>query len=947
VVVASGSPLIRRDGLIARLSHAAPRILAAIAPAGYGKSTVMRAFAATFPSSSICDCGSVESAAALARELLIAVAHGDQERTAALAQQQIAASADERAWFEFAEQSWSSDGGPELLVFENVEHILDSVENVAFLARILARMPRSRRAGICSRRPLPISLSRFAPPHEVVTLRAQDLRFDEHEIRAVFPNGALEPETLVQIAELTRGWPIAVLLFARLARERKVSALFDDLNAVAFDSLYEYLAEQVLSTLSAAELQQLITIAAIPKATANEVAIATGDPSAAESVAAFARSSPLLYSVADGSFEVHPIVVKMLRNRYADECTSALTYTADHLRAIDQFRAAQLYLHAGNQDAAASMLENGTGLWFADPPPTFAEIVSQIDTKVLLRYPAVWSGATKVRATLIPHRQWLHEALIVRDNLSEDSPIEVQMDVVASLANVLTNLGRHDEAIDAVERFATAHAGLPVVALAVIDLVKAAIYARRGALVQALETWARAEPVFAQVKFTRAIVTEEVEVRAARYRGDRNAERSLCDLSVSLARESENALALALTLEEAAFAAWFAGEERLFERYVGELEQSAAPTTRKATEVFRASARGQFEPLFQSEQIEHPKIRCYAALIACGGGVPELRAEAAKVALLAAKEAAEPALVAISCIACAECNPSERDSILKEASAAASAVDYGVLERDMEAYARGGGGGIYAPLLERLRSKTVPIVAGREPEYCVFVRTGRLYRGNEEVNLSGRELELLVFLASRNRPCTSDEIIEALWPDRSVDDTTVLRVSINRTRARLDDPEIILSGGGTYRLGTHVTSDLAEMESALRIGRQMWPLGSTGRRDLERCFDCFCLLTPTEPPWPWFAPCSVRVNELSREIAALLGRDALAADKPLRARHFAQRIVEQDPCDEPARELLIRSYLAEGDRSAAVREFRIYKKTLADELGAEPSSQLAQLVAET
>ncbi len=38
---------------------------------------------------------------------------------------------------------------------------------------------------ICSREPLRMHVSRFAPPHRILTLRAGDLAFDEREIAAI------------------------------------------------------------------------------------------------------------------------------------------------------------------------------------------------------------------------------------------------------------------------------------------------------------------------------------------------------------------------------------------------------------------------------------------------------------------------------------------------------------------------------------------------------------------------------------------------------------------------------------------------------------------------------------------------------------------------------------------------------------------------------------------
>jgi DNA-binding SARP family transcriptional activator len=55
-------------------------------------------------------------------------------------------------------------------------------------------------------------------------------------------------------------------------------------------------------------------------------------------------------------------------------------------------------------------------------------------------------------------------------------------------------------------------------------------------------------------------------------------------------------------------------------------------------------------------------------------------------------------------------------------------------------------------------------------------------------------------------------------------------------------------------------------------------------------------------------------------------------------------MIAYDPCDEPAREIAIRAYLAAGDRAAALRHFRHYRDVLQAELQCEPSETIARLL---
>ena len=72
--------------------------------------------------------------------------------------------------------------------------------------------------------------------------------------------------------------------------------------------------------------------------------------------------------------------------------------------------------------------------------------------------------------------------------------------------------------------------------------------------------------------------------------------------------------------------------------------------------------------------------------------------------------------------------------------------------------------------------------------------------------------------------------------------------------------------------------------------------------------------------------------------------DALERGDPELALSYAQDIIAQDPCDEPARELAIRAHLAIGDRAAALRQYRQYRDVLKTEFDAEPSADAEHLV---
>jgi DNA-binding SARP family transcriptional activator len=229
------------------------------------------------------------------------------------------------------------------------------------------------------------------------------------------------------------------------------------------------------------------------------------------------------------------------------------------------------------------------------------------------------------------------------------------------------------------------------------------------------------------------------------------------------------------------------------------------------------------------------------------------------------------------------------------------------------------------------------------PKQHVSLARACVEQDGREVELSNREMELVMYLAAHQRHCRSERIVEALWPEGE-GSTGCLRVNVLRARSRLGTGAIVCARDG-YGLAPHVAIDLETIERATLQARHQRNLDDALRSELES------LLEGLAPPrssrcdsWAWFAPVRSRIDDLTREVVTLLGRDALAAGNVEAALTLGQRIISIDPCDEPARELRIRAHVAAGDRGAAFREFRTYREILESELGAKPSADLAALL---
>jgi DNA-binding SARP family transcriptional activator len=89
-----------------------------------------------------------------------------------------------------------------------------------------------------------------------------------------------------------------------------------------------------------------------------------------------------------------------------------------------------------------------------------------------------------------------------------------------------------------------------------------------------------------------------------------------------------------------------------------------------------------------------------------------------------------------------------------------------------------------------------------------------------------------------------------------------------------------------------------------------------------------------------------KIGELRYAVGVRLARDLLRSGLAREALEVARELIDEDPYDEPARDISIRAHLALGEGAAALREYRHYRDLIRAELHAEPSPTIARLFAE-
>jgi DNA-binding SARP family transcriptional activator len=229
------------------------------------------------------------------------------------------------------------------------------------------------------------------------------------------------------------------------------------------------------------------------------------------------------------------------------------------------------------------------------------------------------------------------------------------------------------------------------------------------------------------------------------------------------------------------------------------------------------------------------------------------------------------------------------------------------------------------------------------PTIRVEVFVARVRSDGASVPVNPRERALLYALVAARRPVVRGELQATLWPDfEPAAARNALGVCLHRLRRQIGDVSAIVRTPAGYALGPQVSVDLWDAEDLERRLLRCQPL-----RAAERAAGRSLLATlqrapaaATLPSGEAFVAFQLRAEAVRRNIALLLGMDALANGDTSAAIACADVMLAVDPCDEAACEIAMRAHLALGDRASAIRDYRAYQRAVTTELQLPPSPHL-------
>ncbi len=952
----STAPLLERERLLSRLTDGRARIVSLIAPAGFGKSTLAAQFAARVGRAAVCDCAWVEDRTGFLRAVLAALSEELPKLSASLATTQLLIADASRTATECLEltlKSWAAGASLSVFIFENVERIEGLPEVLDVLSRLLAARPAPRKIVLCSRTKPRIQLTRFAAPHEIVAVDGEDLAFDRNETRAVLAELRLDEAELERAFILSRGWPIAVLMLPRLVGKSRFNDFLETLGQLSAGDrgvLQTYVVEEALSFLSSHERKVLTACALLPSPDPLELAIAT-EAESADAVPSAFIAAPFLRTRDDGRYELHPLVQDALFAAQRERRCELLKRVAGELVARGRYtRAAFLFVEARDQRSAANALEGVDALTQQRFPVEYGSVVTRLDAEILAAHPALWYGSLFARLYNVDAPTMLREAQGYWLRSGPDATLADRVPALASLAFLLSDVGRHAEALDAVRTFQR-ESGLPdrpqMFFHASLLHVHAALLARMGRLAEAERRFDAAEPLLADRHVSSVNWNANRAIYIERVFGRRDRERAMLDNAVVHAKQSETVNLIAGLTAESAFAAWLAGEDELYAEQLALLADQVERQSIRGLGHFVACASGRPQP--QSIGIELPMWLAKAHLVASTKASSTAGArDHANAAVAAADCYNEPVLQVLSRIAVGQLDPHRREVSAAKATLLAGRVDSLPFKRAVAQWVhRGSETGLLAPFLARFASRR----SGRDARGRVAslkLLAGKVSTEVGTIMLRPREHELLFVLSAQRRPVSIGELTARLWPEEDEERArNAFYVLLHRLRKRFGDSELIVHGPEGYTINPRIAVDTWEAEDACRGAQGDRILDDSSRRRLKTTLEQLQGRSVGQARGrDWYGEFERRASGLIRNVALLLARDALQRGAPADAIAAAEVAIADDPVDEDSREILIRAHLQSGSAAAARREYLSYQELLLRDLGARPSKALQELVSE-
>jgi ATP/maltotriose-dependent transcriptional regulator MalT/DNA-binding SARP family transcriptional activator len=469
-----GSQVLERPHLLrALIEHADRPLTLVVADAGYGKTTLLAAYARALPRPVVWYSlmGSDADPVVFGRYLLEGFRR-EQPRFGrdfylALEEARPGLRSVEMLAGTLANELSALKGPPYLLVLDDFHEVAGNAQVVSFMEMLLRHLPPKVRVIVASRAIPPFGLERMRARGDVFDLNSSHLRLARAELSRLFADvyrRPLDDDELTALERTTLGWPTAVhLVHEALRRSERVSLqeVLTDFHASNLE-LHDYLSAEVYTRLDPDSRRMLERTAALTRFDADLAGTLAGCPGNARGLLESLARRGLLRTFGDGvqaSHECHDLVRRFIRQEIettggpeAWQSLEAETATALAGRGEPE-RALRHFLAAGRvEDAAALLRDLAPRLLLEGRAASLLQYLGDLPESVVSADPALAIALADARQTV---GQWdeaeaLYQRVLERCREAGDRAHECQ--AIIGLGKVFNLRGRYEQVLGMAER---------------------------------------------------------------------------------------------------------------------------------------------------------------------------------------------------------------------------------------------------------------------------------------------------------------------------------------------------------------------------------------------------------------------------------------------------------------------------------------------------------------
>jgi len=245
--------------------------------------------------------------------------------------------------------------------------------------------------------------------------------------------------------------------------------------------------------------------------------------------------------------------------------------------------------------------------------------------------------------------------------------------------------------------------------------------------------------------------------------------------------------------------------------------------------------------------------------------------------------------------------------------------------------------------LARVNVPQLTIIAFGEPLVCIDGQPIKHWR-------KAKTMELFFFLLDRGYPASKETIHHALWPEKDEQITQSFHSALHYLRKLLGEQCIVFTGGAyslnlAARYGEQISYDVRAFQQFRAEAVQAF--AGEQEEHAKEAFLKMVHLYRGDYGRPFYSEwCTIRRDELrtayveARHQLAQLAWRAEAWHES--AEHF-RFMLGVDNCLEEAHYGLMRCYVRQGKRSAALQQYQLCREILQEELGAQPGLAIQTL----